>query len=244
MLDGLILGDGCIHINEGRLDRTVFYTKSEQLAGDVQILILLIGKNANVRQRPSGLYCVGIKSKEWSSVDDAKFEIAPYNDFAFCVTVENHAIYVRRNGVAAFTGNSNYREMLLTLPDKLANDIDGSLTSIKMFGKPMNELTQPQRAEVVKFMNTESPKYKSSHWDEPNILAHVRMNDRTVDGKKSLHLEEIQSDWHQQGRDKGYKGQKKARELTEAEDKELNSLSWKNELSGADKARYDELKSY
>jgi len=208
LLDGLILGDGCIHINEGRLDRTVFYTKSEQLAGDVQILILLIGKNANVRQRPSGLYCVGIKSKEWSSVDDAKFEIAPYNDFAFCVTVENHAIYVRRNGVAAFTGNSNYREMLLTLPDKLANDIDGSLTSIKMFGKPMNELTQPQRAEVVKFMNTESPKYKSSHWDEPNILAHVRMNDRNIDGKKSLHLEEIQSDWHQQGRDKGY-GSKK-----------------------------------
>lgn len=102
-------------------------------------------------------------------------------------------------------GGENYREMLLTLPDKLANDIDGSLTSIKMFGKPMNELTQPQRAEVVKFMNTKSPAYKSSHWDEPNILAHVRMNDRTIDGKKSLHLEEIQSDWHQQGREHGYK---------------------------------------
>ena len=27
----------------------------------------------------------------------------------------------------------------------------------------------------------------------------------TIDGKKSLHLKEIQSDWHQQGRDKGYK---------------------------------------
>jgi hypothetical protein len=31
------------------------------------------------------------------------------------------------------------------------------------------------------------------------------MNDRTIDGKKALHLEEIQSDWHQQGREKGYK---------------------------------------
>lgn len=48
--------------------------------------------------------------------------------------------------------------------------------------------------------------YTSSHWDEPNVLAHVRMNDRTIEGKKSLHLEEIQSDWHQTGRDKGYKG--------------------------------------
>jgi hypothetical protein len=32
------------------------------------------------------------------------------------------------------------------------------------------------------------------------------MNDRTINGKKSLHLEEIQSDWHQQGREHGYKG--------------------------------------
>jgi hypothetical protein len=51
----------------------------------------------------------------------------------------------------------------------------------------------------------ENPNYRSTHWDEPNILAHVRMNDRNIEGKKSLHLEEIQSDWHQQGRDRGYK---------------------------------------
>lgn len=49
--------------------------------------------------------------------------------------------------------------------------------------------------------------YKSSHWDEANVLAHVRLNDRTdADGKKVLFVEEIQSDWHQAGRKKGYKG--------------------------------------
>jgi predicted nucleotidyltransferase/GGDEF domain-containing protein len=47
--------------------------------------------------------------------------------------------------------------------------------------------------------------YRSSHWDEPNVLAHVRFDDRTVDGKKVLHVAEIQSDWHQEGRKKGYK---------------------------------------
>ena len=79
--------------------------------------------------------------------------------------------------------------------------------------------------------------YKSSHWDEMNPIAHVRMNDRfmpdengpsikdngeynkknlspetykkifgePVKGHKTLHLEEIQSDWHQQGREQGYK---------------------------------------
>lgn len=218
LLDGLILGDGCTAIQNDRLDKTTFFTKSEQLAGDVQILILMTGKCATVRQRPSGLYCVGIKHKEWSSVDDAKFEIAPYNDFAFCVTVENHAIYVRRNGVAAFTGNSNYREMLLTLPlskqSQRANAIEQQINEI-MARKPRNstQFATPEDTEAFARLNQELrnlPKdrfegnYQSSHWNEPNILAHVRMNDRNIDGKKSLHLEEIQSDWHQQGREKGY----------------------------------------
>lgn len=47
--------------------------------------------------------------------------------------------------------------------------------------------------------------FRAGHWDEPNILAHVRFNEREVDGKRVLFLEEIQSDWHQQGRKRGYK---------------------------------------
>ena len=47
--------------------------------------------------------------------------------------------------------------------------------------------------------------YTSGHWDEPNVLAHVRFNDRTgANGEKVLHIEEVQSDWHQEGRKKGY----------------------------------------
>lgn len=45
----------------------------------------------------------------------------------------------------------------------------------------------------------------SSHWVETNVLAHVRMNDRVIDGRKVLFIEEVQSDWHQRGRDAGYK---------------------------------------
>ena len=41
--------------------------------------------------------------------------------------------------------------------------------------------------------------------DEKNILAHVLMKDRTDnEGKRLLHLDELQSDWAQQGRDKGF----------------------------------------
>ncbi|MBK6881315.1 MAG: hypothetical protein IPH01_11190, partial [Elusimicrobia bacterium] len=53
---------------------------------------------------------------------------------------------------------------------------------------------------------TNGDNFHSSHFDEPNILAHVRVNDRTTaDGKKTLFIEEVQSDWHQLGRDKGYR---------------------------------------
>lgn len=50
--------------------------------------------------------------------------------------------------------------------------------------------------------------FRSGHFNEPNILAHMRVTDRTIDGKKTLFVEEIQSDWHQAGRKKGYFNQK------------------------------------
>jgi hypothetical protein len=47
--------------------------------------------------------------------------------------------------------------------------------------------------------------FKSGHWDEPNILAHIRVNDRTdADGRRVLFVEEIQSDWGQEGKRKGF----------------------------------------
>ena len=51
----------------------------------------------------------------------------------------------------------------------------------------------------------DTAEYRSSHWDHPNVLAHVRYNERVdADGKRVLFIEEIQSDWHQEGRKKGY----------------------------------------
>ena len=51
----------------------------------------------------------------------------------------------------------------------------------------------------------ESTAFRSSHFDQPNILAHVRFNERTdANGKRTLFIEELQSDWHQGGRERGY----------------------------------------
>jgi len=61
--------------------------------------------------------------------------------------------------------------------------------------------------------------YASGHWRESNILATVRYNERTdVDNNKILFIEEIQSDWHQDGRKKGYA----EKELTETGIKLIN----------------------
>lgn len=78
--------------------------------------------------------------------------------------------------------------------------------------------------------------YVSPHWSEPNVLAHVRFDER--DGGKTLFIHEIQSDWHQAGREKGYK-EKPApprREMTESEMREFNRLLKEDDYFGFDNA--------
>jgi hypothetical protein len=59
--------------------------------------------------------------------------------------------------------------------------------------------------EVLLTLPGTSGAFKSTHFSQHNIVAHARISDRvTKGGKKALHVEEIQSDWHQTGRDKGY----------------------------------------
>jgi hypothetical protein len=49
-------------------------------------------------------------------------------------------------------------------------------------------------------------RYKSSHWEDPNVLAHFRTTDRADEtGGKHLNIEEIQSDWGQDGRKRGFR---------------------------------------
>lgn len=51
--------------------------------------------------------------------------------------------------------------------------------------------------------------YLSPHWDEPNIVGHIRFNDRVgPNGEKILHIEEAQSDSHQKARKVGYVSQR------------------------------------
>jgi hypothetical protein len=50
-------------------------------------------------------------------------------------------------------------------------------------------------------------RYHTNHYEDiPDVLGHARLKDRTgPNGEKVLHVEELQSDWHQDGRKYGYK---------------------------------------
>jgi hypothetical protein len=51
--------------------------------------------------------------------------------------------------------------------------------------------------------------FRAGHWDQDDVLAHLRMKDRTgPNGEKVLHVDEIQSDWGQQGRSSGFQDPK------------------------------------
>jgi hypothetical protein len=48
-------------------------------------------------------------------------------------------------------------------------------------------------------------RFRTSHWQADNLVAHARTTDReTMNGKRLLFVEEVQSDWHQRGARRGY----------------------------------------
>jgi len=119
-------------------------------------------------------------------------------------------------------GGENYRELLLTMPVPKPEraDFDQWLRSIgrnpdDLAGLPdevLDEihsrwadyrgaaLTAQEKAD----MKAMSATFTGGHWDEPNTLAWIRFNERTVGDERVLFVEEMQSDWHQRGRKQGY----------------------------------------
>lgn len=132
-------------------------------------------------------------------------------------------------------GGENYREILLTMPQigkvdsrvarlEVAENERKAMTAMAADLKRSNDPAAQQKLAEMRVKYSEKEKeiadlrdqikkaglvteeYRSTHFNEPNILAHLRVNDRVdADGKKMLLIEEVQSDWHQAGREKGYK---------------------------------------
>ncbi|MGE0715076.1 MAG: LPD38 domain-containing protein [Alphaproteobacteria bacterium] len=130
-------------------------------------------------------------------------------------------------------GGRNYRELLLTLPREPARDeVAPTPTASAPFMAEWDSLSgrirdaRDRRAadEVERLEGQRDAlhqrmvgatiaergglrdNFRTNHFDEPNILAHIRFNERTgANGERVLFIEEIQSDWHQAGRREGYR---------------------------------------
>lgn len=90
-------------------------------------------------------------------------------------------------------GGENYREIRVSLPS--------NRPSIKNMSRAEYNaaIEKADREGVSDFM------HETHHGDEPNVLFHLRVADHVdEEGKRGLLIDELQSDWHQRGRDKGY----------------------------------------
>jgi len=129
-------------------------------------------------------------------------------------------------------GGENYREVVLTMPqrtppvhaerytieeaeDGLFKVLNSNREVVEMeFTREAAEDAARQFSEgsLVATPGGSDLNFVGGHFPDKNILAHVRMNDRIdADGKKVLFIEEIQSDWHQRGRQQGYQTQDDAK---------------------------------
>ena len=61
--------------------------------------------------------------------------------------------------------------------------------------------------EIVVTIPSIKPEFTGGHFDEKNVVVHIRASDYVdTEEKKVLVLQEVQSDWHQKGRKEGYVG--------------------------------------
>ena len=118
----------------------------------------------------------------------------------------------------------NYREHLLHIPPENAKvrhmvfgefprDFDTEAEAHEYIDR-MNRAAgqpgmEPIRDSLRQYPLIYSPKtlpsdkdFYSSHWEVPNVLAHVRMKD--LFGGDGLFVQEVQSDWGQNGREQGF----------------------------------------
>ena len=121
-------------------------------------------------------------------------------------------------------GSDTYREVLVTLPTKekvptrhlyqLVAE-DGNVIAERASEPPETWRNQvASRNYTIREVNVPDAQaakregiaaYTSSHWDQPNVLVHLRLDEIVgPDGGNALRLIEVQSDWGQDGRKNGF----------------------------------------
>lgn len=160
------------------------------------------------------LRSVGVTPEQWNSY-------GPQQRFSLETTFGrglDKGNYTRWNEHAT-PGGTNYKEMLLKLPERKLTpmeqrEIDAIVAEKDKWWRQLNQGGQisayeyEQRVAPIeaKLRALKSTSFDSEHWaDDPNTFAHVRFDERVgPQGEKNLFVHEIQSDWNQKGSVAGY----------------------------------------
>jgi hypothetical protein len=155
----------------------------------------------------------GIDSSGRESLITDVVDLDRYEKFAFEEDLTQHeAKYSKWQE----PGGENYRELLMTMPTmteraKVVKTNEGWVVAfpngVHSIGAYISKKSAEKAlAEAIKNpgMIKRREDFNSSHFDEPNILAHVRFNEGTINGERVLFIEEIQSDWAQKGKKEGF----------------------------------------
>ncbi|MCP3683489.1 MAG: hypothetical protein GY861_12450 [bacterium] len=112
-------------------------------------------------------------------------------------------------------GGENYRELLFRMPAEREVPFKDYLKEYReKFPKSDLDDSEVERYyESGKVLPSgtkiDKTAFRTSHFDEPNIFSHARVNDRTTpEGENVLFIEEIQSDWAREAREKGVRNEK------------------------------------
>ena len=179
--------------------------------------IFIQGKGVRIEELPNGKYQLFTPGGTTELFED--LGLAKQEGEATAQRLERYQAGERDTKFSSYqlpgSQEGTYRELLLTLPEKdpasMGFDISPvSASQIKVTNKLGSEVFRGTQQEwrnssLYKGIQQNTPDaFRSSHFDEPNIVSHIRFNDREIDGKKTLFIEEVQSDWHQKGRKEGY----------------------------------------
>jgi len=108
-----------------------------------------------------------------------------------------------------------------------------------MFNRPslITEGDYTDYKEMVFQLPVEGSEFTQGHYKKyPNTFAHARFNTREIDGKKTLFIEELQSDWIRKGRDEGFiTGKERTYDIV---NKEIDDLVSQRAYGGMSKEEY------
>ena len=196
-----------------------FYSHLERAISDLKQERLSV-------EQVEGILRKGVKADEmkWTGLDDflaakkAKNEAvtkAELIEFARENAIQVRVLLLGEGGTVAqfddpqlnLPGGENYREMLISLPNE-STRFEELERKFKREGLTEEEEAELLRLEAIPRSEMPDVFIKPDHFNYPNVVAHVRFDERTdADGNRVLFVEEVQSDWHQQGRKKGYRDQ-------------------------------------